>query len=150
VLLDTRAVVHDDQSIEQAISVAASIITASMTRRFPFVLQTTCGTTIDQTATRASALDALAALLPATSGSIEHTVRGLARDRGGASLVVLTGRSSTEDTACIAPLRTRYDAITIGRFGPHRSGEMALAPGAVLVNAASVMEFAKAWNRRSR
>jgi uncharacterized protein (DUF58 family) len=150
VLLDTRASVHDDDSIEQAIAVAASIITASMVRRFPFVLHTTCGTVIDQSATRASALDALAALVPSSFGSIERIVRNLGRDPGGASLAVLTGRSSTEDTACIAPLRTRFDAITIGRFGPHRSGELALAPGAVLVNAVSVAEFAKAWNRRAR
>jgi uncharacterized protein (DUF58 family) len=150
VLLDTRASVHDDHSIEDAIAVAASIITASMVRRFPFVLHTTCGTVIDPAATRASALDALAGLEPSHAGSIERTVRGLGRDPGGASLAVLTGRSSTEDLACLAPLRPRFDAITIARFGPHRSGELALAAGSVLVNAASVAEFAKAWNRRAR
>jgi hypothetical protein len=121
-----------------------------MVRRFPFVLHTTCGTVIDQTATRASALDTLAGIGPSTLGSIEHTVKGLGRDPGGASLAVLTGRSTTDDLACIAPLRQRFDAITIGRFGPHRSGELALAAGSVLVNAASVAEFAKAWNRRAR
>ena len=150
VLLDTRESVHDARTIEDAIEVAASIITASMMRRFPFVLHTTCGTVIDQSATRASALDTLAGLGPSSIGSIAHTVRGLGRDPGGASLAVLTGRSSTEDLACLAPLRTRFDAITIGRFGPHQSGEMALSPGSVLVNAASVAEFARAWNRRSR
>jgi uncharacterized protein (DUF58 family) len=150
VLLDTRASVHDESTIEDAIEVAASIITASMVRRFPFVLHTTCGTVIDQSATRASALDTLAGLGPTTVGSIEHTVRSLGRDPGGASLCLLTGRASTDDLACIAPLRTRFDAITIGRFGPHRGGELALATGSVLVNAASVGEFAKAWNRRAR
>jgi hypothetical protein len=57
VLLDTRAAVHDEESIEQAISVAASIITASAAA-LPFTLHTTCGTVIDQSATapRRSAL----------------------------------------------------------------------------------------------
>jgi uncharacterized protein (DUF58 family) len=150
VLLDTRESVHDERTIEDAIEVAASIITASMVRRFPFALHTTCGTVIDQSATRASALDTLAGLGPSSTGSIELTVRGLGRDPGGASLAVLSGRASTDDLACIAPLRQRFDAITIGRFGPHQGGELSLAPGSVLVNAASVAEFARAWNRRSR
>jgi uncharacterized protein (DUF58 family) len=150
VLLDTRASVHDDRSFEQAVSVAASIVTASMVRRFPFLFRTTCGTIIDQSATRASALDAMAALTLTPEGSIEQVVRRLGRDPGGASLAVISGRCSTADLACIAPLRERFDAITIGRFGRHQGGELALAPGSVLVNAGSVAEFAKAWNRRSR
>lgn len=150
VVLDTRAAVHDAQSIENAISIAASIITASMTRRFPFLLRTTCGTVIDQSATRASALDALAALQPSHVGSIANTVQSLHRDPGGASLAVISGRCSGEDLLCIAPLRDRFDAITIARFGRHEGSETPLSPGAVLVNARTVGEFAKAWNRRAR
>jgi uncharacterized protein (DUF58 family) len=150
VVLDTRASVHDDHSLEDAVTVAASIVTASMVRRFPFMLRTTCGVTIDQSATRASALDALAALVPSTTGSIERVVQSLGRDPGGASLSVISGRCSTTDLVCIAPMRERFDAITIGRFGRHETGELVLAPGAVLVNARSVPEFAKAWNRRAR
>jgi uncharacterized protein (DUF58 family) len=150
VLLDTRAAVHDEVSIEHAISVAASIVIASMIRRFPFSLQTTCGVVLNQGSTRAQVLDAMAGLKPSATGSIERNVRTLGRDPGGSSLAVISGRASTEDLACVAPLRTRFDAITIGRFGPHEGSEVTLAPGAVLVNAQSVNEFAKAWNRRAR
>jgi hypothetical protein len=132
------------------VEAAASIMIASMLRRFPFRFETTCGTTIVDTQSRAGALDKLAALQPSASGSIERTVRRVGRDPGGASLAVVTGRCSSRDLAFLSPLRDRYDVTTIARFGTQATGEIHLSEGAVLINAEHTGEFARAWNRRAR
>ena len=150
IVVDTRAAVHDDASFEEAVEAAASIMIASMLRRFPFRLETTCGSTLTESLTRAAALDKLAALTPSASGAIEHTVRRLGRDSGGASLAVVTGRCSSRDLAFLSPLRNRFEITTIARFGTRATGEINLSEGAVLINAAHVSEFARAWNRRAR
>ena len=150
IVVDTRAAVHHAESFEEAIEAAASILSASMVRRFPFRLETTCGTTITDTSTRAAAFDKLAALAPTLHGSIEHTVRRVGRSHGGASLAVVTGRCSSRDLAFLSPLRDRFDVTTITRFGTQATGEVHLGPDAVLINAQHVAEFARAWNRRSR
>ena len=150
IVLDTRSSVHDADSFEESVEATASIMIASMLRRFPFRLETTCGTTITDGLTRAAALDKLAALGQATDGSIEHTVRRVGRDPGGASLAVLTGRCSSRDLAFLSPLRNRFEITTIARFGTKATGEIALSTGAVLLNAGSIAEFGRAWNRRAR
>ena len=150
IVVDTRQSVHDDESFEETIEAAASIMIASMLRRFPFRLETTCGTTIAGNQTRAGALDKLAALNASPTGSIERTVRRVGRDPGGASLAVVTGRCSSRDLAFLSPLRDRYDATTIARFGTQATGEIHLSAGAVLINAEHTAEFARAWNRRAR
>ena len=150
IVLDTRSSVHDADSFEESVEATASIMIASMLRRFPFRLETTCGATITDGLTRAAALDKLAALGPATDGSIEHTVRRVGRDPGGASLAVITGRCSSRDLAFLSPLRNRFEITTIARFGTKATGEIALSAGAVLLNAGSIAEFGRAWNRRAR
>ena len=151
IVLDTRHSVHDEGSFEEAVEAAASIMIASMRRRFPFRLETTCGTTtISDTLSRAGALDKLAALNVSTTGSIERTVRRIARGQGGASLAVVTGRCSSRDLAFLSPLRVRFDATTIACFGRPTTGEIHLSAGAVLINAQHTAEFARAWNRRAR
>ncbi len=150
IVVDTRASVHHEASFEEAIEAAASILSASLLRRFPFRLETTCGTSISDAVTRAAALDKLAALVPSDQGSIERTVRRAGRGHGGASLAVVTGRCSSRDLAFLSPMRDRFDITTIARFGTHATGEIHLGPDAVLINAQHVAEFARAWNRRAR
>ncbi len=151
IVVDTRQSVHDEDSFEEAVEAAASIMIASMLRRFPFRLETTCGTTtISDTLSRAGALDKLAALNASATGSVERTVRRVGRDQGGASLAVVTGRCSSRDLAFLSPLRDRFDATTIARFGTQATGEIHLSAGAVLINAQHTAEFARAWNRRAR
>jgi uncharacterized protein (DUF58 family) len=149
VIFDTRDSVHDDDSFEEAVTAVASIIAASQVRRFPFRLETTCGTRIDHTMPRGNAFDALAGLRRVPIGSIERTVRQTSREQG-ASLAVISGRCSTSDLACIATVQTRFAAITIGRIGARTGGEVVLAPSALLINASNASAFARAWNRRMR
>jgi uncharacterized protein (DUF58 family) len=149
VILDTRAAVHSAESLENAIEAAASIVSASMMKRYPFRLETTCGTTLDNKMTKAKVFDLLAGLVAADTGSIADAVRRLTRDRGGSSLAVVSGRCSTDDLAVLSTVQRKFEAITIGRIGARIESEITLAPGAVLINAAGAIEFARAWNRRA-
>ena len=64
-------------------------------------------------------------------------------------MAVVSGRCTSADLTCLAPIRRRFDSLTIGRLGV-RGSEVILAPNAVLVNASGVAEFARGWNRRAR
>lgn len=149
VVLDTRGAVHTRDSFEDAVEAAASVVHASMGKRYPFRLETTCGISLDSKLGRAAVFDALAGLSPSHGGSIEGGLRRLSRDPGGSSLAVLTGRCSTDDLVGLSAVRKKYTAITIGRIGARIESEVVLAPGAVLINAGGSVEFARAWNRRA-
>jgi hypothetical protein len=99
--------------------------------------------------TKAKVFDLLAGLVAADTGSIADAVRRLTRDRGGSSLAVVSGRCSTDDLAVLSTVQRKFEAITIGRIGARIESEITLAPGAVLINAAGAIEFARAWNRRA-
>jgi uncharacterized protein (DUF58 family) len=149
IVLDTREHVYTDESFEDAVEVTASIVMASMLNHFPFRLETTCGRTANSLMTKASVMDMLASLTLVERGAMQNAVGPLSRDPGGASLAVVSGRCTSVDLACLAPIRKRFDSLTIGRLGV-RGSEVVLAPNAVLINAANVAEFARGWNRRAR
>ncbi len=150
VILDTRYQVHDEESFEEAISVAASIIHASMQRRFPYRLMTTCGLDVDSHSGRVSVLDRLAALEPSDEGGIGETARAARGRRGGFSLAVITGRAPADDLVAVGPLRARYRNITIGRLGAPTSRNVVELPGAVVINARTGVDFASSWNHRMK
>jgi uncharacterized protein (DUF58 family) len=149
IVLDTREHVYSDESFEDAVEVAASIAMASMLSHFPFRLETTCGRTANSLMTKASVMDLLASLTLVPYGAMQSAVGPLSRDTGGASLAVVSGRCTSVDLACLAPIRKRFDSLTIGRLGV-RGSEVVLAPNALLINAANVAEFTRGWNRRAR
>jgi uncharacterized protein (DUF58 family) len=149
IIVDTREHIYTEESFEDAIEVAASITMASMLNHFPFRLETTCGRTANSLMTKASVMDMFASLTPTARGAMQNAVGPLSRDVGGASLAVVSGRCTSVDLACLAPIRKRFDSLTIGRLGV-RGSEVILAPNAVLINAGGVAEFARGWNRRAR
>jgi uncharacterized protein (DUF58 family) len=149
IIVDTREHVYTEESFEDAIEVAASVAMASMLSHFPFRLETTCGRTANSLMTKASVMDLFASLQPVPRGAMQTAIGPLSRDVGGASLAVVSGRCTSVDLACLAPIRKRFDSLTIGRLGV-RGSEVILAPNAVLINAGNVAEFARGWNRRAR
>jgi len=148
VLLDTRPRVHDARSFEAAVTAAASVVAASMDRRFPFRLRTTCGCTLDSSMSRAAVLDELAALGMSSTGSIADAVDASRKEPGGLSLAVISGRCPPEDLAVVGPLRSKFDAITIARIGTEGRSGLVDLPGAVLLNARDAFDFARGWNHR--
>ena len=123
---------------------------SSIRNRFPIRLRTTGGLTIaSESGQRAEhLLDQLAALETSPEDDLSTVTSQTSTERGGFSLVVLTGPASARELSVIGPLRARFQSITIGRLGISGRGSVYELPGAVLINASSSVEFATAWNRR--
>jgi uncharacterized protein (DUF58 family) len=152
VILDTRAGLHDEESFEDAIRSAASVVVAAMERNFPFTVRTSCGRVANERGSRTAVLDMFSDLQPDAENDGDLGTLGLraARDPSGLSLACITGRATVDDLKGLGPLRARYEHLTIVRVGTGaRAGVFELA-GAVLINAPNSHDFARAWNRRIR
>jgi uncharacterized protein (DUF58 family) len=148
ILMDTRPGMYDGASFEEAVSAAASLVLASLERRFPFRLRTTCGITLDATMPRARILDTFAELRMSSTGTIDTAVQASRSEPTGLSLAVITGRCPPDDLAAVGPLRSRFAAVTIARLGTRGGRIVTDIPGAVLINAGDVFDFARGWNQR--
>ena len=152
VILDTRASLHDEDSFEDAIRAAASVVVAAMERKFPFTLRTTCGRVVDDRGSRTAVMDMFSALQPDPEPQTDLRTLGIraSHDPVGLSLACITGRATVDDLRGLGPLRARFEQLTIVRVGTGaRAGVFELA-GAVLINAPDSHDFARAWNRRIR
>ena len=151
VLLDTTSRVHDEESFEDAIRVAASIVSAAMLRRFPFTLRTTCGRVIDERSARVAVFDLLAELEPSGHATtLGDVVLTASMDPKGFSCAVVSGRATLDDLRPIGPLRNRFDQLTIVRMGTREAEQVHRLVGADLINARTSDDFARAWNRWSK
>jgi uncharacterized protein (DUF58 family) len=152
VILDTSRELYDQESFEDAVRAAASIIVSAMTRRFPFTLRTSDGALIDDRSSRLAVMDHLAAIEPNDDENFDlgHAAVAASRDPGGLSCAAITGRAGVDALQSLGPIRNRFDQLTIIRMGSGTASETHELGGAVLINAGTSADFAQAWNRRIR
>ena len=152
VILDTSIGLYDKESFEDAVRAAASIVAASMLRRFPFTLRTIDGRTIDDRSSRMAVMDFLAMIEPTKDGAFSLGAAALQANRGptGLSCATITGRTGVETLQSLGPLRHRFAQLTMVRMGTGRGAEVHEIGGAILINADNSTNFARAWNRRMR
>ncbi len=152
IILDVSESVYDDESFEDAVRSAASVVVAAMTRRFPFVLRTTDGRVIDDRSSRLAVMDFLAAIKrsPDNPSGIGRAALELSRDPAGLSCATITGRAGVEALQSLGPLRHRFEQLTMVRMGSGEGADIYELAGAVLINARTSADFADAWNRRMR
>lgn len=152
VILDTTRSLYDEESFEDAVRAAASVIVSAMQRRFPFTLRTTDGRVIDDRSPRLAVMDLFAALEPHddTTKDLAQAAVEASRDPAGLSCAVVTGRAGVDALGGLGPIRNRFDQLTMIRMGSGTSSEIYELGGAVLINANTSADFAHAWNRRMR
>ncbi|MFN0089438.1 MAG: DUF58 domain-containing protein [Acidimicrobiales bacterium] len=152
VVLDTRSDVYTEDSFDDAVRCAASIVVACAANRFPVRLRTTDGLTLsaERGARVDTVLDQLAGLARSPTAGLANIAAQAAGERGGLSLAVITGQSTASDLVAVGPLRARFESVTIGRIGVSGRGRVHELPGAVLINAETAADWAQAWNRRVR
>jgi uncharacterized protein (DUF58 family) len=152
VILDTSRELYDDESFEDAVRAAASVIVSAMTRRFPFTLRTTDGSLIDSRASRLAVMDFLAAIQPNDDPALDlgATAVQASHDPAGLSCATITGRAGVDALRSLGPIRKRFDQLTMIRMGSGETSEVYELGGAVLINARTSVDFANAWNRRMR
>jgi uncharacterized protein (DUF58 family) len=152
VILDTSRDLYDEESFEDAVRAAASVIVSAMIRRFPFTFRTSDGHVIDDRSSRLAVMDLLAGLQPHDDDTMDLGEAAVAasNDPAGLSCAVITGRAGVDALRSLGPIRKRFDQLTMIRMGSGTTSEVYDLVGAVLINANTSADFAQAWNRRMR
>ncbi|HET7652699.1 MAG TPA: DUF58 domain-containing protein [Acidimicrobiales bacterium] len=164
VVLDARRRAHTPESLELAISAAASILSASWTRRSLVRLVTSDGFDSGWAAGAAHAealMEHLAALQSSKRDRMADVLAGLRRSGNGGAIALVTAGASGDDLDAAARLRTRFGSVHLVVFepsswDPQLASRRAFAPEPSTVAAAgrrggvirvtSDAPFAQRWN----
>ena len=147
VLFDQRPGRYTEAAFEQAVDVAASVVTAAAANKAPVELRTTDGTVLGGPRLRdvTPLIDLLTGIEAVDDGDLRADLTRLRRSRGGTSLVVVTGEIDRADLPYVAALRRRYERLVVVSIDPDRT-PVPRFPGLRIIVGADVDEVALAWN----
>lgn len=152
VLLDVRRAAHQGDSLEVAVSAAASVVAATARRHDLIRLVTTNGSDSDFApgSDHVEAIMEHLAVVPATaSGSLRRSVEMLSRWSSGGALVVLLAEVPADDLVAASSLRSRYGSLTIvhiDRSAWDSTAPVGAPPGVPVLRVTRDAPFATAWN----
>ena len=156
VLLDVRKAAHAGDSLEVAVSAAASIVSATARRNDLVRLVTTAGTDSDF-APGSDHIEAIMehlAIVPAApTGSLRRSVEMLARRSTGGALVVIVAEVPIEDLRATMHLRSRYGSLTIvhiDRSTWDPGAEIGRVPAVPVLRVTRESPFAATWDQHVR
>lgn len=146
-LFDLRPSLYTEESFEQAVDVAASVLVASATNKAPVELRLTDGTVIGGPRIRdvTPLIDHLTGVQADPAGSLQAQLLNLRRLRGGTSLVVVTGELDVHDLPYVATLRRRFDRLVVVSIDPETRPPIDF-PGVRLIIGADADTVTAAWN----
>jgi uncharacterized protein (DUF58 family) len=149
VLFDLRPSLYTEESFEQAVDVAASVLVTSAVNKAPVELRLTDGTAIGGARIRdvTPLIDHLTGVHADPSGSLQAQLLTLRRMRGGTSLVVITGELDEDDLPYVANLRRRFDQLVVVSIDPETRAPIDFPRVRVIV-APDADAVAAAWNLR--
>jgi uncharacterized protein (DUF58 family) len=156
VLLDVRKAAHVGESLEVAVSAAASVVAATARRHDLVRLVTTAGSDSDFApgADHVEAIMEHLAVVPvSSSGSLRRSVEALGRRSSGGALVVVVAEATQEDLRAAASLRSRYGSLTIvqiDRSAWDPSAPVGTAPSGAILRVTRDQPFAPTWNAYAR
>jgi uncharacterized protein (DUF58 family) len=146
VVLDVRRTAHAGTSLEQAVSVAASVVLASQRASQEVVLASTDGTALLLRPTESAAplLEYLAVAHLASFGSLRATLSGAIGVLGAGSVVLVTGRAVTSELNSLAASRHGLLVFAVATDGsaPNTSGTM---PGVRIIDGGTEERFVTSW-----
>ena len=147
VLFDLRPSLYTEESFEQAVDVAASVIVSLGTNKAPVELRLTDGTVLGGPRLReiTPLIDRLTGVQADPAGSLREPLLALRRMRGGTSLVVVTGELESADLPYVANLRRRFDQLVVISLDPERREPLDF-PGVRVIVGADADAVAAAWN----
>lgn len=149
ILLDTRRDRHTDDSFEQAVEAAASLVVACTERRYPVHIRTTDGTVVDfgdMSQPTRHFLDWFAGVELTEDGDLAKQVDVLRSRPGGMALVVVTAQPEEAELRRITRLRRRYRAVAVADLNPDPERPALAPPGIALMRVETGVEFARRWN----
>jgi uncharacterized protein (DUF58 family) len=151
IVLDTHTGSFDDAAFEAAVEAAASLVVASTSRRFPVRLLTgdvLLASGRSGRGTASALLDHLTPVRLSDTATLGTAATRLATERGGQSLVVLTGTPAPDDLAAVTAVGRRYPALAVVRFESDADPGIAWDRGILDAVAPSAESFAALWNGR--
>jgi uncharacterized protein (DUF58 family) len=115
VIFDQRPSLYTEETFEQAVDVAASVLVASGVNKAPIELRLTDGTVIGGPRVRevTPLIDFLTGVKSDPNGSLRPHLLTLRRTRGGTSLVIVTGELDPAELPNVAALRRRFDRLVV-------------------------------------
>ena len=156
VLLDNRTGSHDAETFETAVTVAASVLSASARRQDLVRLVTTDGGD-SGFSSGGSHLDALlhflAVIHPVGRGSLQKTLSSLQRDGSGGVLLAALGEGAATEVDTVLRLRNRYGRVFVVsalRDSASRRESLTLTrpfPTATVLSVADRESFLNGWER---
>ncbi|MET0902918.1 MAG: DUF58 domain-containing protein [Acidimicrobiales bacterium] len=146
VLLDLRPAVYSSTTFEEAVDVAASVAVAACRSSSPAQLRMTDGTRVGGHRQRdpSPMLERLAAVTPQSDGELAAELLMLRRERGGTTLVAVTGAASPEELPAVAALRRRFDRVVLVAVAD--PAPPLSFPGTAVISATTADEVAKRWD----
>jgi uncharacterized protein (DUF58 family) len=153
VLLDVRRAGHDPDSLEAAVSAAASIVTANSARRDLVRLATTDGADsgFGSGSMHVQALLEHLAVIESTGSASLRAMLDLVQRDGQGALIVIVGRTAGDELAATARLRQRFGLITVVRVDPATAARTPQQepPGATasVIRVTADAPFPSVWNR---
>lgn len=150
VVCDIRPQVYSEETFELALDAAASAIVASTRTGGPIQLRLTDGKVIGGEDNDQSqlALDVLTAADPDPNGSLTQSLLRLRRERGGTSLVVVTGELDPSDVVAASRMRRAFNrviVISVLEPGSDTAGQQPV-PGVTLLSATTDDDLIGGWN----
>ena len=147
VIFDQRPNRYTEESFEQAIDVAASVVMSASADKAPVELRLTDGAVIGGSRLRnpTPIIDHLTGLEPDASGSLRAQLLLERRGRGGTTLVVVTGVLDPADLPAMAGLRRRFDLLVLISIDAEARPAPDF-PGVRVIVARTAEDAAHAWN----
>jgi hypothetical protein len=147
VIFDQRPSLYTEESFEQAVDVAASVLVASAVNKAPVELRLTDGTVIGGPRVRdvTPLIDHMTGVDSDPVGSLQPLLLTLRRTRGGTSLVVITGELDLADLPFVAGLRRRFDRLVVISIDPEPRRHIDF-PGVRIIVGKDADAACAAWN----
>jgi uncharacterized protein (DUF58 family) len=153
VVLDTSAAAYNEDSFENAVSAAASLMIAAIRCGFPLELRTTGGAAVanDRGGEGAvAALDVLAAAQMSASDPGLAALPGMVTLEDSVALGVVTGQPDPRLLTVLPAVRRHFLMVSLIQFAREFSAPPAGLPGIVSLTVRSMAEFVDSWNKLVR
>jgi len=152
ILLDVRKAAHSGDSLEVAVSAAASIVAATARRHDLIRLMTTAGSDSDFAPGSdhvEAIMEHLAVVPAAPTGSLRRSIEMLSHRSTGGALVVIVAEVPSDDLRAAVHLRSRYGSLTIvhiDRSAWDPDATEGPAPAVPSLRVTRQAPFATGWN----
>ena len=146
VVIDQSAKAYTSDTFEDAVDVAASVVTALADHKAPAELRSSDGAILGGPRLRDATplIDHLTGLQMKDDAPLAAVLLALRRARSGTSLVVVTGRLDEAILPAVVALRRRFERLVVISICD-RPEPMSF-PGINIITAANAVEASAAWN----